>query len=110
LEQFGRINEATGKPKLFIASSLVDIDDNPKSSTVGNTFNFLMQELENLRWEEVNKEIGEDGKAVWGKQPNHAIDALSYLLVAIDTQSNKRKGGMTQSGGLKPYDPSMGVY
>lgn len=107
LEQYGRVNESTNKPKIFISSKLVDIDDNEKSPTVGSYFNFLMQELENLRWEEKKEHIGEDNKAVWGKQPNHAIDALTYMLVAIDTGSRKESRGITQSKGMT--DPFYGL-
>jgi phage terminase large subunit-like protein len=77
MEEQGRIQEATGKPKLFISSKLVELDEE------GNEFNFLMKEAENLRWEETKTDLGIEQKPAWGKQPNHAIDALTYLLAKV---------------------------
>ncbi len=51
MEQQGRIQEGTGKPKIFISSRLVDLDEE------GNEFNFLVKELENLRWEEMKGDL-----------------------------------------------------
>lgn len=77
MEQCGRVIERTGKPKIFISKQLVDIDED------GNEFNFLLREIENLRWEEVKTELGTKQKSIWGKQPKHAIDALSYIIATI---------------------------
>jgi hypothetical protein len=77
MEQQGRVSESTGRPKLYISSSLIDLDED------GNEFNFLVKEMENLRWEEVRSSDGTTQKPIWGKQPNHAIDALSYILATI---------------------------
>ena len=101
LEQQGRIQELTGKPKLFISSKLVDIDEE------GNEFNFLVKEIENLRWEEVKTDMGIEQRPIWGKQPNHAIDALSYILTTI----NKPQGQIPTAvqGGVKKYYPTLGI-
>jgi Bacteriophage terminase large (ATPase) subunit and inactivated derivatives len=101
LEQQGRIQELTGKPKLFISSKLVDLDDE------GNEFNFLVKEIENLRWEEVKTDMGIEQRPIWGKQPKHAIDALSYIQATI----NKPTGNVptTVQGGVKNYYPNLGI-
>jgi hypothetical protein len=61
-----RIQELTGRPKLFISSRLVDMDDDPTSPTYGNEFNFLVKELENLRWEEIKTDLGIQQQPTWG--------------------------------------------
>jgi phage terminase large subunit-like protein len=94
MEEQGRIQELTGKPKLFISSQLVDIDDDEQSKTLGENINFLVRELENLSWEE-RKEVDITAKAIWGPQPKHAIDALTYILATI--HQPKRALGNTSS-------------
>lgn len=111
MEQHGRIQEATNKPKIFISSKLVDLDDNQKSPTVGQLYNFLAFELENLRWEEVKTELGIDQKPIWGKQPNHAIDALTYILASIVPPGEQ--DWIPQQGpskGIESLDPSLGLF
>ena len=88
MEEQGRVQELTGKPKLFISADLVEVDDDERSATFGSTFNFLMREMENLSWEE-RKESGEVAKAMWGNQPNHGIDALTYILAEIYQPKDK---------------------
>lgn len=101
LEQQGRIQELTAKPKLFISSKLVDLNEE------GNEFNFLVKEIENLRWEEVKTDMGIEQRPIWGKQPNHAIDALSYILATINKPIGKVP--TTVQGGVKPYYPTLGL-
>lgn len=110
MEQYGAVQEQTGKPKIFISSKLTDLVDDPRSPMVGQEQNFLMAELEGLRWEEVKTSLGTEQKPIWGKQPNHAIDALTYILVSIapvmmrDFSYNSAPAG----GGVQPFDPSLG--
>lgn len=79
MEEQGKVQELTGKPKIFISNNLIAYDDD------GNPFNFMVKEIENLRWEEGRNEDGTmQPKARWGKQPNHAIDALSYIVALIN--------------------------
>ena len=73
----GAIQEATGYPKLFISDKLLDYDEN------GEPYNFLVKELETLRWEEVKTALGIEQRPIWGSQPKHAIDALSYICATI---------------------------
>ena len=101
MEERGVIQESTNKPKLFISSSLVDIDDN------GDEFNFLMRELENLRWEEIKTDMGIESKPIWGKQPKHAIDALSYILTSIKRSTVMDYNYTPQP--VKPFYPELGI-
>ena len=101
MEQQGRVQELTAKPKLFISSKLVDTDDE------GNEFNFLVKEIENLRWEEVKTDMGIEQRPIWGKQPKHAIDALSYILATINKPQRQVPTGV--QGGVKPYYPNLGI-
>lgn len=103
LQEQGRVQELTGKPKLFISSKLVDYDEE------GNEFNFLVKEIENLRWEETKTDLGIEQKPMWGKQAKHAIDALSYILATINKP--KKEGSTTQAHttAVKPFYPQLGV-
>ena len=85
MEERGQIQELTGKPKLFISSSLYTMDEE------GEKHNFLVKEIENLRWEETKTEMGIEQKSTWGKQPNHAIDAFSYVVATILKPKVKKK-------------------
>lgn len=108
MEEQGRIQEATGKPKIFISKALVDIDQDEKSRTYGQPTNFLVKEVESLSWEEHKTSDGKGNKAVWGKQPNHAIDAFSYILATIH-KPKKTNTITTVQGGLKNYYPELGI-
>lgn len=77
MEEYGRLQLSNQKPKIFISKDLVEIDDN------GEPFNFLVRELENLRWEEVKTTDGMEQRPIWGKQANHAIDALTYIIATM---------------------------
>jgi phage terminase large subunit-like protein len=78
LQQWGAVQPGTGKPKIFISSKLTAIDEK-----TGEKYNFLLKELEGLMWDEVKSTEGISQKPVWGPQPKHAIDTLSYILVWI---------------------------
>lgn len=102
LQEYGEVKEATNQPKLFISKDLVDEDDD------GSLFNFLVKEIENLRWEEVkDPTTGETKpKSIWGKQANHAIDALTYILVQIQTKQDNFDFPTPQEvsqGTVKPF-------
>lgn len=84
MEDLGRVDEDNPHPRIIISSQLVAYDEE------GNSYNFLMRELENLRWEEVKYDGVVQPKSVWGRQPNHAIDALTYILATIE--ANRRRG------------------
>lgn len=103
MEQFGRIQEGTAKPKIFISSRLVDLDDE------GAPFNFLVKEAENLRWEEVRTDLGIEQKPVWGKQAKHAIDALSYIFATINKPVSNTPMPEPTTGVVPKYYPNLGV-
>jgi phage terminase large subunit-like protein len=103
MEQQGRIQEGTGKPKIFISSRLVDLDEE------GNEFNFLVKEVENLRWEEMKGDLGIEQKPTWGKQPNHAIDALTYLLAKVHKPLESAPMPAPTTNLVKPFYPGMGI-
>lgn len=84
MEDYGRVTEDSPHPRIIISSSLVAYDEE------GQPFNFLVRELENLRWEEVTVDGVTKPKSQWGRQPNHGIDALSYILATIER--NQRRG------------------
>jgi hypothetical protein len=84
----------------------VDIDDDPTSKSYGIPVNFLVRELENLKWEEVKTELGVAAKPIWGKQQKHAIDALSYILASIAKPLLKGPLPAPTVGLVKPY-PGM---
>ncbi|HPQ42921.1 MAG TPA: terminase family protein [Syntrophales bacterium] len=101
MENQGKIQEATGKPKIFISKNLVETDEN------GNKYNFLVKELENLRWEEVKTEMGIEQKSIWGKQAKHAIDALSYILATINRPPEEEDDYEEEEE--EPMYPGIGV-
>ena len=102
MEQQGRVQELTGKPKLFISSKLVDLDADPQSPTFDQEINFLMRELENLRWEERKTDLGIEQQPTWGPQAKHAIDALTYILATINKPKVQVIIPTTVQGGIKP--------
>ena len=77
MENQGRLQKPDNKPKIFISNKLVEMNKE------GEMVNFLVKELENLRWEEVKTDMGIEQKPIWGRQANHGIDALSYVLATI---------------------------
>lgn len=70
LASHGKV-QGNGKPKIFVSNHLTRFDEQ-----LGRTVNWFVQEIENLRWAE---DTSHDHKPVWGKSPNHAIDALTYF-------------------------------
>ena len=97
MEVLGRTTAENPHPRILISSQLIAYDED------GNPFNFLVRELENLRWEEVKIDGQQKAKSVWGKQPNHAIDALTYILATIE--NDRRRG----SGGIERVMPRAGL-
>ena len=69
LEEQGKIRE-NGKPKFFISSKLIEIDDE------GNPYNFLVKELENLLWGETKPElnVGETVLGTATKTHNRCVE------------------------------------
>lgn len=103
LAEKGQLQELTGKPKIFISTRLVEYDSE------GNEYNFLVKEIENLLWEEKKTMEGVEQSSIWGKQPKHAIDALTYILAEISKPNEEAQYvNNTPSGGIAGYDPAFG--
>jgi len=71
-------------------------------------FNFLVKELENLRWEEVKSDSGVEQKPIWGKQAKHAIDALTYILATINKPASRGNWRPPPTTGLVRPFPGLG--
>ena len=82
LAEYGRIQPGTGEPRLYISDNLVEVNEE-----TGEEENFLMQEIENLVWQEKRSKDGEEIKPKWDDHRRYghhfdAIRALSYLLIS----------------------------
>jgi len=102
LLEYGQVQELTNKPKLFISKDLTD------ENADGEVFNFLVKEIENLRWEETkNSMTGEtEPKSIWGKQANHAVDALTYVLTSMKEPKDNLEfptPDEVSAGAVKPH-------
>lgn len=90
LEQYGAIQAGTGEPRLFISDNLIEFNEQ-----TGNDENWLMQEIENLTWQEKSTKAGEEDIPRWDdhRRYGHHFDgvrALAYILMSYakrpDTQ------------------------
>jgi phage terminase large subunit-like protein len=82
MEEYGQIQPGTGRPRLFISSSLVEIDER-----TGQEHNWLVQEIENLVWLEKVSKQGEEVQPKWDdhRRFGHHFDgvrALAYFMVS----------------------------
>ena len=82
LEEYGMVQPGTGKPRLYISKSLVDYNEE-----TGNEENWLMQEIENLVWQERVTKQGEEVIPKWDdhRRYGHHFDgirALAYFLIS----------------------------
>jgi phage terminase large subunit-like protein len=82
LEEYGQIQNGTGKPRLYISDNLVEVDDK-----TGKEHNWLVQEIENLVWLERATRQGEEIQPKWDdhRRYGHHFDgmrALAYFLVS----------------------------
>ena len=103
MEDLGRISEEQPHPKILVSSALTAYDDD------GNPYNFLVRELENLRWEEAKNDGVIAPKSVWGKQPNHAVDALTYILATIERNRRRGTGRVVKAASGKGLIPAQEV-
>lgn len=88
LEEYGKVQPGTGKPRLYISDSLVRISD--KS---GKEENWLMQEIENLVWLNKVSKSGEEVVPKWDdhRRFGHHFDgmrALAYFLMSYMKQDD----------------------
>lgn len=82
LEEYGRIQPGTGKPRLYISDTLTEYNEN-----TGTEVNWMIQEIENLVWMEHVSKQGEEIKPKWDdhRRFGHHFDgmrALSYFLIS----------------------------
>lgn len=78
MAEYGMPSHVTGKPRIFISSKLLALD-----AESGEPYNFVVKEIERLRWDEAKDESGTKSLARWGPQAKHAIDSISYMLAFI---------------------------
>jgi phage terminase large subunit-like protein len=89
LEEYGAIQAGTGEPRLYISDNLIQFNE-----LTGVEENWLMQEIENLVWQERVSKAGEETLPSWDdhRRYGHHFDgirSLSYLLVSYMKQSTK---------------------
>jgi len=82
LAEYGAVQKGTGKPRLYVSNDLMRA--NPKT---GSNQNWLMQEIENLLWQEKVADGVVETKPRWDdhRKFGHHFDglrALSYFLVS----------------------------
>lgn len=82
LEEYGQVQPGTGKPRLYISDALIEV-----SEITGNEQNWMVQEIENLVWQEHVSKQGEEIKPTWDdhRRFGHHFDgmrALSYFLIS----------------------------
>ena len=78
MDQQGRVSPVTGKGKVYISSALIEVDD-----VKGVEFNWMLREIENLRWDEVRRDGVRSQMPRWSdKTRKDAIDAWSYVLIS----------------------------
>jgi phage terminase large subunit-like protein len=82
LEEYGHIQAGTGLPRLYISDNLIEFNEQ-----TGTEENWLMQEIENLVWQEKVSKAGEEHVPKWDdhRRYGHHFDgirALAYFLVS----------------------------
>lgn len=82
LEEYGQVQAGTGLPRLFISDNLVEFNEQ-----TGNEENWMVQEIENLVWQEKVSKQGEEIIPKWDdhRRFGHHFDgmrALAYLMVS----------------------------
>lgn len=82
LEEFGSIQAGTGQPRLYVSDNLIEFNEQ-----TGAEENWLMQEIENLVWQEKVTKAGEEHVPKWDdhRRYGHHFDgvrALAYLLIS----------------------------
>jgi phage terminase large subunit-like protein len=82
LDEYGKIQPGTGKPRLYISDTLTEYNE-----TTGAEINWMVQEIENLVWLEKVSKQGEETRPQWDdhRRFGHHFDgmrALSYFLIS----------------------------
>ena len=98
LEEYGMIQPGTGQPRLFISNSLVDYNEES-----GNEENWMVQEIENLVWQEKISKQGEEILPTWDdhRRFGHHFDAMRALAYFLVSYGDRPKNN------IKAYKPSQ---
>lgn len=99
LEEYGQIQPGTGQPRLFISDNLIEINER-----TGKEQNWMVQEIENLVWQEHISKQGEEIKPQWDdhRRFGHHFDgmrALAYFLISY-MQPEPEDDKLVTSGNL----------
>lgn len=109
LEEYGRVQLGTGKPRLYISDNLIEV--NEKS---GKEQNWMVQEIENLVWLEKVSKAGEEIVPKWDdhRRFGHHFDgirALSYFLISYANPEHESQVGIVTVDPLQPTNKSFMV-
>jgi phage terminase large subunit-like protein len=96
LEEYGQIQAGTGEPRLFISDSLMETNEK------GEQYNWMVQEIENLVWQEHVSKAGEEIIPKWDdhRRFGHHFDgmrALAYFMVSYATRPKHTVAPMAPS-------------
>lgn len=84
MDEAGRVNPRTDKSKILFSTTLVGENED------GKVINWMLNELENLRWEERRRDGVLYQKPRWkDTNPKHAIDALTYVIAMLAAPPDK---------------------
>lgn len=102
LEEYGKIQIGTGKPRLFISDNMTEYNE-----VTGIEVNWMVQEVENLVWLETKSTQGEEIKPKWDdhRRFGHHFDgmrALSYFLISY-MKPALESNGPTLSNNVSNY-------
>ena len=109
LAEYGMIQKGTGEPRLYISTSLQTM--NPRT---GKNHNWMMQEIENLLWQERVADGIIETKPTWDdhRKFGHHFDgirALSYFLVSYKKPNNSLGTIIQVEPNMDPYpQPNFG--
>ena len=103
LSEYGTVQKGTGEPRLFLSGNLQQL--NPRT---GKDYNWLMQEIENLLWQERVADGIIETKPTWDdhRKFGHHFDgirALAYFLISY-------KKPLKFSGPLIQVKPNLDPY
>jgi phage terminase large subunit-like protein len=103
MEEYGKIQPGTGKPRLFISDTLTEINE-----TTGVEVNWMVQEIENLVWLEHVSKTGEEIKPEWDdhRKFGHHFDgmrALAYFLISYMKPKDDERDIPVRSNNVSSY-------
>jgi len=110
LAEYGMIQKGTGEPRLYISTSLQTMNQR-----TGNNHNWMMQEIENLLWQERVADGIIETKPAWDdhRKFGHHFDgirALSYFLVSYKKPNKSLETIVQVEPNLDPYSQVSSGY